>query len=195
MHDIALQDRDKKLPRRLLHIPTMTSVERESEDVYLGKQKPVYSILTYTWGRWSSPDGARLNIAGTTWKIPAVICFTPDDLRRVLITMSDSGAVEFAWIDIACIDQEDEAVKMDEIGRQAGIFANASQAYVWLWTLEHDLLDTSILDIRSFSAHQAPPLFSSDGKERTDFASAFVKLERAVHSIFEDYWFYSLWMV
>lgn len=38
----------------------------------------------------------------------------------------------FVWVDIACIDQENYAIKMDEIGRQAGIFFNAKDAFIWL---------------------------------------------------------------
>lgn len=53
---------------------------------------------------------------------------------------------DFAWIDVVCIDQENYDVKMDEIGKQVGIFANASQVYVWLWSLPspqlQDVYDT-----------------------------------------------------
>lgn len=41
----------------------------------------------------------------------------------------------WAWIDVACIDQANYAVKMDEIGQQVGIFANAARVYAWLWRL------------------------------------------------------------
>ena len=36
---------------------------------------------------------------------------------------------------------------MDEIGRQAGIFANAQRVFVWLWTLRPGALKAGIADI------------------------------------------------
>lgn len=50
-----------------------------------------------------------------------------------------------AWIDVMCIDQENYVVKMDEIGRQAGIFANADRVYVSLWTLNRVSMESSIM--------------------------------------------------
>jgi len=42
------------------------------------------------------------------------------------------GAVEHVWIDVACIDQENNALQMKETGRQAAIFEGAQSSYVWL---------------------------------------------------------------
>ena len=39
---------------------------------------------------------------------------------------------DFAWVDVACIDQENDEVKMDEIGNQMGIFKQARRVYAWL---------------------------------------------------------------
>lgn len=39
------------------------------------------------------------------------------------------------WVDIACIDQENSADKMDEIGRQAAIFRKVKFAYIWFYAV------------------------------------------------------------
>ena len=39
---------------------------------------------------------------------------------------------EYMWIDIACIDQKRDHVKVEEVGRQASIFKLSRQVYVWL---------------------------------------------------------------
>jgi hypothetical protein len=51
LYDVA-PDIEDYWPQRLLHIPTMTSYEKESGDIYCQTQRPDYNILSYTWGRW-----------------------------------------------------------------------------------------------------------------------------------------------
>ncbi|KAL3491651.1 hypothetical protein BJX62DRAFT_236917 [Aspergillus germanicus] len=114
---------EKCWPRRLLHIPTMTSIERTAISIYNGIQEPSYGILSYTWGRWESRDTDPIVIRRTPWRIPAV---TPEHFTREMLqgVINQIGRhVDYLWIDIACIDQEDQAMKMDEVSRQVGIFA------------------------------------------------------------------------
>lgn len=60
-------------PRRLLHIPTMTSVERTDGNTYGEDVEPVFNIMSYTWGRWMIKEGGpALAVNGITWKVPAV---------------------------------------------------------------------------------------------------------------------------
>lgn len=183
---------EKEWPARLLHIPTMTSTERKDEDTYMGRRRPKYNILTYTWGRWSVPEGPRLDVRGTSWQIPAVEgCFTPAEFRRVLLAMGDSDAVEFAWVDVACIDQENYGAKMEEVGRQAGIFANAYRVYAWLWTLQGELLSSSVLTLMVGARRLPFPYIERELDE--EFVSLFDELETALHSVLSDPWFSSLW--
>ena len=131
--ELFFEGQQQKLwPRRLLHVPSMTSVEREGEYTYMGIQKPEYNILSYTWGRYQVPGGSSLKIKNVGWEIPSInpLRFTVEDLERTLQAVSRGNP--FVWIDIACIDQNDYTIKMDEIGRQAGIFFNAKDAFVWL---------------------------------------------------------------
>ena len=126
-------DKDTKLwPRRLLHVSSMTSFERQGEACYNGVERPLYNILSYTWGRYEIPSGPALPVQNLTWRVPSINPerFTVDDFRNTLLAASEG--VEYVWVDIACIDQENWDVKMDEIGKQAGIFQNAKEAYIWL---------------------------------------------------------------
>ncbi|KAI3391116.1 hypothetical protein diail_7939 [Diaporthe ilicicola] len=174
-------------PRRLLHIPTMTSVERSSGDIYKGVKRPKYNILSYTWGRWEArnpkPD-RRLPVSGVSWKIPVVDCFTQQEFHRAILKMEESAP--FAWIDVVCIDQENYAVKMDEIGRQAGIFANAHRVYVWLWTLDRISMESNIINLIRHNS------FTGSENNR-DWEKTVERIHDTVKVIFEDWWFSSLW--
>lgn len=119
-------------PRRLLHIPTLTSLERQDGNVYGTHRKPHYGILTYTWGRWRTQSGPALPVKNTTWAVPSVSAdhFSLEEFENVVRYIGRE--FDFVWIDVACIDQEDEAVKMDEIGNQMGIFKQARRVYAWL---------------------------------------------------------------
>lgn len=43
-----------------------------------------------------------------------------------------SAGVDWVWVDVACIDQDDVRSRAEEVGRQAGIFRVASSAFIWL---------------------------------------------------------------
>src|ERR1041384_2288504 len=117
-------------PRRLLHIPTMTSVQRHTADEYIepnGKvhKQPRFSILTYTWGRFTQDYGPALPINGTKWKIPSVKPehFTVENFQKVVDMHLGSEDIEWAWIDVACIDQrENSSDNAEEVGHQASVF-------------------------------------------------------------------------
>lgn len=177
-------------PRRLLHIPTMTSLEREEGNTYGDVRQPDYNILTYTWGRWRVTDGPRLDVAGVDWDIPAIDerAFTLESFRRVIQTMSEDS--DFVWIDIVCIDQKRYGVKMDEIGRQGGIFANAKHVYIWLWTLPQTSLQAVIDDIVHCSLYLLP---HNRHELSRDIASVLAQLQESVKSLLGDWWFSSLW--
>jgi hypothetical protein len=62
--------------------------------------------------------------------------FSVEDFQRVLQRMtSEHGAglnIAHVWLDVACIDQEVESVKMQEVGRQGPIFVGAELPFIWL---------------------------------------------------------------
>ncbi|KAJ5918612.1 hypothetical protein N7466_010604 [Penicillium verhagenii] len=151
-------------PRRLLHVPTMTSYEWEDGNKYGGDTEPKFNILSYTWGRWEIPDGARLPVQNVTWDIPAIdpARFTVPQFEHVLLQVA--GENSWVWLDVACIDQIDDLVKLDEVGRQAGIFNNADESYVWL----HGTPEKKLQSAMSTLQHLADRL---DGDEVSEYVS------------------------
>lgn len=49
-----------------------------------------------------------------------------------LVLQRVGTGVDWVWVDVACIDQKDVTVRDEEVGRQAGIFNTAKEAFVWL---------------------------------------------------------------
>ena len=117
-------------PRRLLHVPTMTSCAWGPGNTYGGHREPAYNAITYTWGRWrldddEQPEVPGLAVAGAAWRIPRVrpdAAFTAAQLRAVVRRATGVYAqaenpvmptgrtagfapVEFVWLDVACIEQ------------------------------------------------------------------------------------------
>lgn len=134
----------------------MTSLERVGRSTYGAHRSPHYGILTYTWGRWTTKSEPAIDIKGTTWEIPAVKKehFSVDEFRRVINSIRPD--FEFVWIDIACIDQENEDVKMDEIGNQMGIFKKARRVYSWLTRTSTNRLQECVNSVflSSYSLHK-----------------------------------------
>ncbi|CAD6567922.1 MAG: hypothetical protein ASARMPRED_001189 [Alectoria sarmentosa] len=190
-------------PLRLLHVPTMTSLERQEGNIYGDFVEPDYSILSYTWGRWAVAHGnPALEVRGVTWRIPAIDekHFSATQLQRAIwnISLGEQSENEehrsniFVWIDIACIDQENERIKAVEIGRQAAIFGNAKRAYIWLSHLDESEL--SLCDEVLYDSSET--LFLASGDEELNavdidtWTESFVRL---LEVLLQDPWYTSLW--
>ncbi|KAF2122748.1 heterokaryon incompatibility protein-domain-containing protein [Lophiotrema nucula] len=157
----CMADPQEYWPHRLLHIPSMTSVVRQGSDTYLVDncrqliRKPPYSVLSYTWGRYEKrprkPEHRRLKVHGIDWDIPPIdeTHFTVEDFESVIEVLRCRH--EFAWIDIACIHQEDNLLKLQEIGQQGKIFQRAESAFIWLCRTTTRSLDHHSKSLKSVS--------------------------------------------
>lgn len=187
---------EKLWPRRLLDTVTMISHEMQDGNMYDNEKEPKYSIMSYTWGRFVLCDApleaARFPVKGVTWKIPAINpeYFTKDQFQGAVNRIRAISGTRFLWLDIACIDQEDEKTKMEEVGRQAGIFANAGMAFAWLWTASTDRLRFVLEDIFG-SRRIAIPLDETMSESQVE--EWLRTLQQAVDTLLNDWWFSSLW--
>ena len=188
-------------PRRLLHVSTMTSLERTAINTYGKFKAPPYHALSYTWGRYADRSGESIRVTNIPWSIPQIkdSHFSAKDLESA-IRVAGMGA-DFVWVDVACIDQEDPNVKMDEIGKQAAIFQRASKVYTWLapWKIED--LEGCLSTLESFcriyyepehggpSAYAMKSTFNASTRSRTTLTS----LLKAVRDLTIQPWFTSLW--
>ncbi|KAJ4425098.1 hypothetical protein N0V82_000152 [Gnomoniopsis sp. IMI 355080] len=180
---------------RLLDTSSMTSIERQDDNMYAGEREPKYCILSYTWGRFQllnpTVKQSCLQVHSIPWSIPAIqdVHFTAEDFYRVVKRISKSH--RFAWIDIACIDQDNYAIKMDEVGRQAGIFANAEMAYIWLCRTPKAGLQKAVNIIIQYGILIA----EAPMEDWRDWPETVVLARDAVTTILDDPWFSSLWTI
>ena len=77
MDDHPEFDNSSRWPRRLLHVPSMTSHKWEPGNRYGDSTEPAYVALSYTWGRYmlsdhEFPHVKPLSIQGVDWPIPRV---------------------------------------------------------------------------------------------------------------------------
>jgi len=187
-------------PRRLLHVPTLTSYEWQIGNVYGGVTSPEYNALSYTWGRWKlrheQPHVKAIDIRGTAWEIPRINeqHFTADEFRNVIRQITSlepySGVgqkdmvskVDFVWLDVACIDQRGSLQSSAEIGRQAAIFKGAKTVYVWLTTQNTIGGQNSLEALDAFRNN-----FEESPEEELEL------LVQEVEGLLSDPWFSSLW--
>ena len=190
---------ERKWPRRLLHVPSMESLQRSQEGYYGTVCNPSFNAVSYTWGRFAVDKGSALNVSGISWQIPCIDPkhFAVTGLQGVLNRIA--GPNGLVWIDIACIDQEDRYVKMDEIGNQGDIFRLAHQVYIWLTTLGDEFSGDLIHSLDSFTDHLEHMELAENSNEYK--ALDFVKqiqgetatLRHNLEIFFKDPWFSSLW--
>ena len=83
---------DSRWPRRLLHVPSMTSYAWQPGNTYGGRREPEYVAISYTWGRFMLKDGELphvkpLKIKGVDWPIPRInpdTHFSVDEFQRAI---------------------------------------------------------------------------------------------------------------
>lgn len=133
----------------------MTSYQHSGRETYGQDEYPRYNVLIHLWGRWElgrhqKETAKALPVRGTTWTIPAVDeeHVTVEELQHVVRGLEREG-IEWAWIDVACINQQDEALKRDEVGRQADIFSRALTAFIWLSRVPMDRLKGSLAAVEA----------------------------------------------
>ena len=172
-------------PRRLLHIPSMTSRLWQPGNAYGPDIEPTYAVLSYTWGRFEVPEGPRLTVNCIDWPVPSIneSHFAVTDLERVLQQIKHRH--DYVWIDIACIDQKRMKPKMEEIGRQAGIFKRARHSYVWLNRHDPMLIQHHL---QTLMRHTYNLAFGN-----TNVLEVIQDLEESIRGLFQDFWFSSLW--
>jgi hypothetical protein len=186
-------------PRRLLHLASMTSLERTEGNQYGDFVEPEYGALSYTWGRYEVPDGPHLKVSGVNWTIPAIRedHFTVGHFAAALKKASASSGL--IWVDVACINQENELEKLDEIGKQAGIFRSAKHVCAWLTSLTTSEMQSALEDVELFSKRVTNLTFKENSFVLDDVESllrdeSLVKrAEASLGLIFQDPWFSSLW--
>jgi len=202
---IADSDEACPWPRRLLYIPTLTSFPWRPGNAYNDIVEPDYFAITYTWGRWELDDGDFPELKaldfGTPWKIPRVNpdCFTPDELRQLIrkLPLVDGpdgpyAKVQFVWIDIACINQQEESREKDlEIGRQAIIFKEAIRVYAWLRERTNAEIGAAFKIIEQgteiLTEGEFGPQLTKDQQYGLDL------MLKGFHLLTSDPWFSSLW--
>lgn len=204
LEDQALGD----WPRRLLHVPSMTCYEWQAGNVYGAVQEPLYNALTYTWGRWrlqehEQPAVRAVGIRGVPWAIPRIDPrrFTAADFASVIRRATEprvqwrkpggatAAAVDFLWLDVACIDQRgSDPRSAAEIGRQLPIFKKARQVFAWLHELPSAILNPALAELD----RGTDVLSASAGSSGPD-QSVLDSIHHNLRIILQDPWFSSLW--
>lgn len=153
-------------PRRLVHLPSFSSLEWQPGHTYGPHQHPKYNAISYTWGRFRLDTRRNLTealrkvkgigIDNCPWTVPPIdpARFTVEEFRTALhnaATSDGGGGVsarghQFVWLDVACIDQSADAGKL-EIGRQAAIFRGAQRVYIWLTKFLSPKLEKILTDV------------------------------------------------
>ncbi|CAD6567919.1 MAG: hypothetical protein ASARMPRED_001188 [Alectoria sarmentosa] len=200
-------------PRRLLHVPSMTSLEWQPGDQYGGHVAPRYNAVSYTWGRYDLDfPGTKkikkyrnikaIEIDGVTWRVPRInpTHFSVDHFQHLIWQtcepVDDSRErIDFLWLDVACIDQNDGSQKSAEIGRQAVIFHGAQRVFVWLTKVLGDRLSHIVTNL--LQSTNAAMAYAEEKKQDSARVKAFMSwlatARASLDDIFIDPWFTSLW--
>ena len=185
-------------PRRLLHVQSMRSLERQGSDTYGASspiRKPRYATVSYTWGRFETSCGSRLSIYGIPWRPPIIDPnhFTVEHFENTIRSIASMSGVEFLWLDVACTEFSKQPVIStvnEEICMQREIFLGASQNFIWLTGTEGKILaevftTPSHITNNTHGEQDIASENSGSGLSKTIFP--------ALKRLLTDRWFSSLW--
>lgn len=182
-------------PRRLLHIPTMCSMELGEHETYKTHRQPRYATLSYTWGRYEKPEAPSLPVLNVPWHMPSVdpTYFTVAQMQTVIDSIQSICHLDFIWLDIACLDFSRLNAGLDDgVANQREIFASTTQSFVWLSQTPKPILSKILEDL------QEALIISQSGPTRYRHQDEMISYLRhkalpAMRDLLKDPWFTSLW--
>lgn len=120
----------KGLPRYLWDTVNDRTIDTTKSD-----STPQYAVISHTWGRWrKGKKGEGVRIPGVNWVVPENSRFNVLELPRMLKRLSARrlGKIQYIWLDLLCIPQEQSPIMQEEVAKQAAVFSSASRAVIWL---------------------------------------------------------------
>ncbi|KAI1448784.1 hypothetical protein F5Y02DRAFT_430623 [Annulohypoxylon stygium] len=142
-------------PRYLWHL-----TDKKVVDMYETPERPRYTTISHTWGRWADKDKEGCLVpGGLKYRVPYNEMFEVDEIPGYLEALIGKIETEYVWLDLVYIPQgvrdqgdnnhnstnvlspDDLKIQTGEIARQGSIFRNATASIAW-W---HDCADLSCL--------------------------------------------------
>ncbi|KAI9690799.1 MAG: hypothetical protein M1822_008418 [Bathelium mastoideum] len=190
------------LPTYLWDSQTFETVSATPEILNQG-----YIAVSWTWGRYQETDGKRgvtRKSKGTPWEVPRIWPDAKQDLlhRRYDVVhhlkacLASIPKHRYFWVDIFCINQQEESEKQREIKKQANIFGSAQGVIVYLWNLDKSAL---LVDpIAGLGELLSWTVVFGNGRTYRDrltkcYARKRVSFLDRFESLREERWFTSLW--
>lgn len=114
--------------------------------------KPRYAALSYVWGQGENPPRhwfmCRSSSVSSSW---TRLRITPNCWSALWNLIRAQGDLTI-WVDAICIDQHNEAEKLDQIPLMGKIFSQADTVFAWLGD-GNDETDTA-MDYFGIAGHQ-----------------------------------------
>ena len=98
-------------------------------------EKPIYSVLSYTWG--SADDGHHVLLNGELIYMRSNLCLFLQVLRGCEVP----GSGDWLWADAICINQVDIEERGHQVALMGRIYRGASQMFAWLGEDEYNVAE------------------------------------------------------
>ena len=143
-------DNDSRWPRRLLHVPSMTSYKWEPGNRYGRHSQPDYVALSYTWGRYMVKDDEfshvkPLKIRGVSWSIPRVnpdTHFSVAEFQHIIWEVMKEPDRVYTFDSWKWDTMRNQSLKNRILRTVLGFLENRVRVYEFLW------LDIACIDQR-----------------------------------------------
>ncbi len=135
------------------------------------QERPVYTAISHTWGRWEEREAGRTKKARVRgvrgWEVPRNTLFDVESIPDILSRVPTS--TRYVWLDLVCIPQDYSPRAVEEIARQAVIFLGAKHCITWMNSVTSwdglrsaiDWMSLVFLDVDHVWLYDAPPSSSS----------------------------------
>ncbi|KAJ3116951.1 hypothetical protein HK100_000918 [Physocladia obscura] len=121
-------------PDRLFDCSTRSVVLTSSFQIQTAVE---YFCVSHVWGTTQDLLAADFGISAITWKIPIS---SSGKLNDILMLMKTSG-IQYWWMDILCIDQDNISDKNAQVSVMGNIYANGSGTMVYETSLDPENFD------------------------------------------------------
>lgn len=87
-----------------------------------------YVAISHTWGKWK--DSMVFSTIQPANRVPRLKSGTAFPTEHDMVQVAAKLGFEYVWLDWLCLDQDDKTNQLDDMQRQANIYANAKAVIV-----------------------------------------------------------------
>ncbi|KAI8804099.1 heterokaryon incompatibility protein-domain-containing protein [Cladochytrium replicatum] len=181
-YKLPTRSAEDEYPKRIFNVELMKS-ELVTPEIQESIAVEGYAIVSHVWGPW----WRQIDIPGVPWPVP----LHKLEKFNSLTAYANAQQYKWLWMDVLCIDQQNEEEKAAEMTKMKSFYANAMVAIIVVdcGTLIAEETLWRVLPKWPITVEEVPLI----GELGAGISHDFAQMQAAIAPLFADEWFWRVW--